>query len=170
MAVETTVGTDSDLAELLKTSDGAPPGINVFFVSTIVKTEVEDGSSGVVLGIAGGVPGPPWLAHGSIHSGVALALDPTIGSEGDITTDKLGATLAHELGHYLGLYHNTEKGDPEKPELTTHDPIADTEDSDKTNLMWWASEGGLTLTDGQRFVVMRHPSVWLSPPITPPDP
>jgi hypothetical protein len=158
-AIETTVGVDSDLAALLGSTPDAAAGINLFFVSTIVKTELIDGSTGVVLGIAGGVPGPPWLEMGSPHSGVAVSLDDTEGvlDGEDGPQEKLGSVAAHELGHYLGLYHTVEQdGD--------FDHIDDTaEDSEAANLMYWAWTGAVDLTPGQGFVMLRHPSVWLKP-------
>jgi hypothetical protein len=158
-AIETTIDTDSDLALLFGTSIDAPPGINIFFVSSIVKTEIEDQSTGIVLGIAGGIPGPPFTHPGSPHSGVALALD-------DIAedSDALGKVAAHELGHYLGLFHTVEK------DGTSFDPIEDTAQDDTANLMYWAFTGVSALSPGQQFVMLRHPSVWLSPSIGDPEP
>ncbi len=154
--ITTTIAVDSDLGKLFALGAEAPPGINVFFVSAIAKEELE-GQPGIVLGIAGGIPGPPWLAQGSPHSGVAVDLLSTQGEP-----DRLGAVLAHELGHYLGLFHTTERqAEGADPKLATHDPIGDTPEFDKTNLMWWAAEGGVTLTPGQRFVMLRHANVWL---------
>ena len=151
--IETTIEVDSDLGQLFQTSLDAPPGINVYFVDEILKTEIEDQTTGIVLGIAGGIPGPPWLHNGSPHSGVALSWFDTAGEN-----DKLGEVLAHEIGHYLGLYHTTEK------DGMSFDPIEDTESDVADNLMFWAFGGGFGLTPGQRFVMLRHPSVWLAPP------
>jgi len=165
-SVETTLEKDSDLSKLfMEVSPDAPPGINVMFVSTIVKTELKDGATGIVLGIAGGIPGPPFTHHGSPHSGVAVSLTDTKGKN-----DRLGSTLAHEIGHYLGLYHTTENNKGKPPEQKIHDPIADTPEDDKTNLMWWAAEGGVALTKGQSFVMLRHPSVFLKTADVTPDP
>jgi hypothetical protein len=164
-SVETTLGIDSDLSMLFQSTAGAPAGVNVFFVSSIFKTELKNGQTGIVLGIAGGIPGPPFPAHGSPHSGVAISWDDTFGEN-----DKMGSVLAHEIGHYLGLYHTTEQSIPGNPELTQHDPIADTAEDDPDNLMFWAAAGGTALSPGQAYVMLRHPSVWLSAPNETSDP
>lgn len=161
LSIETNLGAESDLSQLFAVSADAPPGINVFMVSTIVKTEVEDESTGIVLGIAGGIPGPPFLAHGSPHSGVALSWDDTGGGESD---ELLGLTLAHELGHYLGLYHTVEQ------DGTTFDPIEDTSEDGSGNFMYWAYTGESAISVGQKFVMLRHPSVWLQTPTAPDAP
>lgn len=157
--VETTIAVDSDLSLLFQTSVGAPPGINVFFVEQILREELEDEAS-IVLGIAGGIPGPPFVAHGTPHSGVALAL-ADIGDNPAL----LGNVLAHELGHYLGLFHTTEKTE------TNFDPISDTPEGTGENMMFWAANGEYGISEGQAFVMLRHPSVWLDSPGEPdPEP
>ncbi|HIA02275.1 MAG TPA: hypothetical protein EYN06_06435 [Myxococcales bacterium] len=163
--IETTLGVDSDLSLLFQSTQDAPPGINVFFVSDIIKTELKNGQQGIVLGISGGIPGPPFLAHGSPHSGVAVSWNDTLGK-----TDKIGPVLAHEIGHYLGLYHTTGQSNPQNPEFTQHDPIADTPENDSSYLMFWAAAGGTSLSEGQGYVMLRHPSVWLSPAVEPSEP
>ncbi|MBN2360239.1 MAG: hypothetical protein JXR83_12375 [Deltaproteobacteria bacterium] len=61
-------------------------------------------------GVTGGIPGPPGWFNTSA-SGLAVDLRGS-GNE-------TGIMLAHELGHYLGLYHTTDTG-------SRHDPISDT--------------------------------------------
>lgn len=61
-------------------------------------------------GLAGGIPGPLG-ASGS--SGVLVAYGLAAGTDGalsDAETRILGETLAHETGHYLGLFHPVEIG------------------------------------------------------------
>lgn len=92
---------ETDVPALFRTS--TPPGesvddvltLNLFVVQQILLGE------GNVLGISGGIPGPAGV-HGFGTSGVvmtaAVVADPEIGSQ----------TLAHEMGHFLGLFHTTE--------------------------------------------------------------
>ena len=104
------------------------------------------GGGGIVLGIAAGVPGPAFLGP-SYRSGVVIATVWDGGSE------YLGNVLAHEIGHYLGLYHTTEKAG-------THDTLMDTEIDDGANLMFWAySAEQLELSDHQSWVARSHPMV-----------
>ena len=49
-------------------------------------------------------------------------------------------------------------------EAGTFDHIADTPEEEGGNLMFWAYTGDTSLTDGQKFVMYRHPSLWLTPP------
>lgn len=128
-------------------------------------------------GIAGSVPGPATL-HAMATSGVVI--------RSDLLPDFpafIGDIAAHELGHYLGLWHNTEGTG------TRHDPVSDTKECpascDTTgdgylqweecddqphnapecrgpakNLMFWATGAtGRTLTPGQAFVLLRNPLV-----------
>jgi len=92
---------ETDVPALFRTS--TPPGdsvddvltLNLFVVQQILLGE------GNVLGISGGIPGPAGV-HGFGTSGVvmtaAVVADLEIGSQ----------TLAHEMGHFLGLFHTTE--------------------------------------------------------------
>ncbi|HEX4351291.1 MAG TPA: hypothetical protein VHZ95_00230 [Polyangiales bacterium] len=99
------------LPELFKLSAGASnSALDVFFVADI------DASDGDVGGISGGTP-IPFGMHGSPGSGVVIAADMFFAS-GD--TAAFGLTLAHELGHALGLFHTTEL------EGTIYDPLPDT--------------------------------------------
>ena len=65
--------------------------------------DVED-----VLGIAGDIPGP---LNPSVRSGVLVNALLSAGPDGEFDTEDiriLGETLAHETGHFLGLYHPVE--------------------------------------------------------------
>ncbi len=90
-------------------------GINCFLVPRL---------PGDILGMDGTIPGPGFL-HGTRASGL-IAQMASYGAEYDgLSSDEtdrliLAVTLAHEIGHYLGLYHLNEY------DGSAHDPLADT--------------------------------------------
>jgi hypothetical protein len=87
-----------------------PFAINVIFLRGFL----DEG----VLGFAGGVPGPAGVPTSA--SAVVLAVDSHLDGDGELNLEQLASTLAHELGHQLGLFHTSEaEGD-------LHDPIDDT--------------------------------------------
>jgi hypothetical protein len=80
----------------------------------------------------------------------------------DRSPSTLGQTMAHEIGHFLGLRHTTEHGGSE------HDPISDTPECsdpqngtscrDHRNFMFPFSITGVNqegVTDGQTYVLKR---------------
>jgi hypothetical protein len=88
---------------------------------------------GQIAGIDGSIPGPSGFP-GTIHGGAILALNAELGHETaagacdgsgppDLLrcgTDRLAYIAAHEIGHWLGLYHTTES------DGTLFDPVSDT--------------------------------------------
>ncbi len=110
------------------------------------------------LGIAAHIPGPA-LMNGTGQAGVAL-VDDYLQSNEPATH---AAVTAHEMGHYLGLYHPSEVGG--SPE----DPLGDTAASCnasncfETNLMDPYLNNNTSLTADQRWVMLRHPLVELVP-------
>ncbi|MCC6334521.1 MAG: hypothetical protein IT380_11105 [Myxococcales bacterium] len=106
-------------------------------------------------GLAGGVPGAPGV-YGRPGSGITLA---PLGS-GPAST---GVLLAHEVSHYLGLFHSTDGflG----PDLIRDTPECDDPSAsgcpDARNLMFPFFPTGepLAITDGQRGVL--EGSAWL---------
>lgn len=147
--IDSVTGPDSELASLFSLSAGQTENaINLFLVESISSSGT---SGGTILGVAGGAPGPPRV-HGEVTSGVAVAF-----SESVVGTDPqlLGSVIAHEFGHFLGLFHTRESS------LTGayggEDTIADTDPTDLSNLMYWSvgSSGNTTLTPGQGFVLKR---------------
>jgi len=100
--------------------DGGPGSraVNLYLVDRIVR------SGGVnfltILGLAGGVPGPFLNKTGA--SGVAVSVLPDLSTVGDNSDDsnELLTTFVHEIGHFLGLNHPSEK------EGTLHDGFTDT--------------------------------------------
>ncbi|MFW6023133.1 MAG: hypothetical protein ACOC9O_00175, partial [Myxococcota bacterium] len=147
-----------DLPRLFRLSAGlGRPSVPVFLVRLV------EGA----LGISGGIPGPQGM-HGTGGSGLAISVGPVragVGAEHDID---LGRVIAHELLHFLGLFHTTEddgfslepiEDTPECPEDQDEDGILtpmDCEEFDADNLMFWAASGE-GLTPGQADVVVRGP-------------
>ena len=88
---ELTNSTDSDLA------------LDLVVVDTIA------GSDPTILGAAGSIPGGLLASHksGMILSASANAGPDLVYSPSEI--DLLGSTMAHELGHMLGLFHPVER-------------------------------------------------------------
>jgi hypothetical protein len=146
--VGSTAGFPNDLSKLFLAGDDTDPAaLNVFFVNSIYKDVDYEEVGGTVLGIAGGVPGPAYLGP-TYRSGVAIA---TFEISED---DHLGNVMAHEIGHYLGLFHSTEK------DAIFHDTLQDTEESDGGNLMYWGwSAGQMALSEAQSYVLRSHPMV-----------
>lgn len=59
------------------------------------------------LGFAAGIPGPNGVT-GTVSSGVLISYDAHIDDEGFILPTMLAETIAHEVGHQVGLFHTTE--------------------------------------------------------------
>jgi len=151
--------TVDEQAELLALTADLPDdnrGINVFFVQ---------GFTGYsLLGKAGGIPGPPLL-QGSYHSGVVLSTYDYYWYGPNKAASKVAETMAHEVGHQLGLFHTTES------DGSFHDPLGDTpectndwngddlvdawecEDDGGDNLMFWSANLSAVLTPDQKYVI-----------------
>lgn len=133
---------------LAKSSAASSTRANLFFVQTAL--------GGGVLGIAGGIPGP--ALDGTRVSGVMVDYDWS-----DATA--VGQVAAHELGHYLGLYHTAES-------TGQHDIINDTLEcpgqctsASGGYLMHWQYDGSAlpTITAGEAHVILGHPLVGPEP-------
>lgn len=149
-------GADSDLTALLQSGAGLPMGINVFLVEAIYLGGVQPGAA-IVRGLSGGIPGPP-LEVGGPRAGLAVSL-----ALGPAEPDLLGRVVAHELSHYLGLFHTTEQ--PEPGESPVHDTLPDTPPNDADNLMNWSQgeSGAGKLTPQQGDVLFASPWVHAKP-------
>jgi hypothetical protein len=94
----------------------------------------DESQVGGVLGVSSGIPGLPGVTA-SKKSGMILFIEPhrSSGSVGDVLSNAdlvfLGNTMAHEAGHFLGLFHINERGgyNSSSPSgLNARDPIRDT--------------------------------------------
>ncbi len=143
---------DAELSALYRTGAGLPPGLNVFLVDA-VQVAAKQGIPTLVLGLAGGIPGPLYV--GGPRSGVVLSLQAA--PQGVL----LGRAMAHEIGHYLGLFHTTEE--TLSGQTAVHDNLPDTPVLDPDNLMFWlvndTSMGKLTT---QQADVLHH-NLWVTP-------
>lgn len=159
--IDSTEGPSSEMAQLFARGTTSGDVLDVFLVRAI------DTGAGSPLGVAGGIPGPPGL-HGTLNSGVVAAYDSSVVGG----SSNLGQIIAHEVGHYLGLFHSTENGDPCRPgefegcaPFGGGDPISDTSRGDNRNMMFFALQtfgGGTTnnrISAGQQFVLQRNPVV-----------
>ncbi len=144
-------GPDSDLMQLFLSGDGLPNGLNVFLTERVVAVGGLPGAN-VVLGLAGGIPGLP-NSVGHARDGIALSLVVPPGQ-----TDVLGHTMAHEIGHYLGLFHASEAKSASGSGV--HDTLPDTLPDDPTNLMFWSVGTQATKLSHEQIQVMRR-SPWL---------
>ncbi len=158
--IDSSDGADSELARLFRVgSGGSARGVNVYLVRSI--SGAGDGFR--ALGVAGGIPGPVGI-DGTGHSGVCVSFSDAVVGSGTTGANVVGQILAHEVGHYVGLFHATEQlrpcGPGEDPSdgcapFGGGDQLADTTRGDDGNLMYWSIVGGGTnteLSDGQGHV------------------
>lgn len=166
--VDTGDGGVDEHAELLALSAALPAenhGVNLFFVQAF--------SGWGLLGKAGGIPGPP-LFHGTWESGVVVSLDEYLNETDPFFVAYTAETMAHELGHQLGLYHPTEQDGRsfdhilDTPECPAEfydsngdglvDPI-ECEAVGGLNLMFWTSTLHDVLSDAQKRVLHLNPAM-----------
>lgn len=145
-----------DLDELLRHGAAGPAGVDVFVIERFqcfVAGGVDVGQS--LGGLSAALPGPPWV-RGSVRSGVAVATGPLLGDP-----ERLGLVLAHEVGHFLGLYHTQESDRGDGPAV--YDPLGDTPDDERAreNLMYFLARDSTALSAGQGTVL--RASAWSQP-------
>jgi hypothetical protein len=78
-----------------------------------------------VAGYAMGLPGP---YHADQPNHAVFIATRSYAPTGDIDVPGMATTLAHEMGHYLGLYHTSERNRVDGVDLPPdeHDPLPDT--------------------------------------------
>ncbi|MEE2785821.1 MAG: hypothetical protein VX589_00680 [Myxococcota bacterium] len=126
-------------------------GVHIFFVDEILTDDPEYPS---IPGVAAAVPAPPGLA-GTMVSGVAIATRgplSVIPQNRFLDPPAIGQTIAHELGHLLGLAHTSEY------DGTTHDGYDDTPENDNAYLMH-ADGTGLLISPQQVRTLMANPDI-----------
>lgn len=141
---------DDVLAQARKAGSARQDSVHVVVVHSIGGSE----PSGYSMGLPG-----PFDADRS-NAAVLVSTSAYTDFEGFLDVEGMASTVAHEVGHYLGLYHTSESSGNQ------HDPIPDTPTCDgggcspehDDNIM--TGGGGADrsiLTEGQAFVVKQHP-------------
>lgn len=148
--------------------------LNIIFV----KNETAVGG---VLGISTGIPGLPGRV-GTRQSGMVVMFDGHLASAGAVPSSAeqrlIGETMAHEGGHWLGLFHPVESNYDTTQNNYNRDAISETplctaagvglaacdftavNNAGSRNVMFWAGTAGFDqsdLTGEQGFVLRRHP-------------
>ena len=149
-------------AGALASSTDSGQALTFFLVDEIVGGE----AGYTILGIAGGIPGPPNVA-GTPQSGVAVTM-----LDYRNRAVQLGQTMAHEGAHFLGLFHTSEANG------NSHDPLPDTAECSASNdsnfdgrisntecsgkgadnfMFWLANESARSVSEEQGRVLRRNP-------------
>jgi hypothetical protein len=111
------IGACSDLSQLLIHGETTKNALNIFLVPTLNETSSSNGPTTV--GIDGTIPGPASIP-GTVASGAVVSVADLRNGSGTLRcagspnvtgcgADETAYIIAHEAGHFLGLYHVTEK-------------------------------------------------------------
>ncbi len=106
---------------LANTGSVISPALNIFIGGDIEGLSEEQGAE--TLGLSAGIPGPPIPSQ---RSAVAISIFAGAGPDGIYSSEDvriLGETIAHESGHYLGLFHPVDFGGNT---VVANDPLGDT--------------------------------------------
>ena len=121
----------ADLLEL--SSRGNSGAVSVFMLQELAESDSPEDS---ILGYSAEIPGA--LINGTSTSGlVVTTMQQRISELNNTSRNQLAFTIAHELGHYLGLYHTSENFD-------LHDPLPDTPECTEDRL---GTSGGFARDD-----------------------
>lgn len=151
--IATRTGPDAHLTRLFASGGTQPLGINVFLVDKVLSQQPAGPGENILAGLSGGVPGAP-LTVGGPRAGIALSLHLQPGQQ-----DTLGATMAHEIGHFLGLFHTVEAAVGGSEPL--RDNLPDTDDGTANLMHWTVAAGATELTSDQTKVLFN--SAWVQP-------
>lgn len=149
---------------------GSPSVVNLYFIEDFT------GDAAGTLGVSAGIPGSMGIA--GKYNGVLNSIEAHK-TDGTVQSVLLGETLAHEMGHWLGLYH------PSESDGITFDPLSSTpecpisQDSTENggdgngkvspsecadfggdNLMFWLGDPNIvqeTLSEGQKHIIINSP-------------
>ncbi|MGK5093866.1 hypothetical protein WDW89_17865 [Deltaproteobacteria bacterium TL4] len=124
---------------------GAADKVNLFLVDDIVNT-----SGNSLLGISAGIPGSQGIKGN--RNGIMISLEAhQLGGSSNPHPRLLGETCAHEMGHWLGLFHTSEADgsyqdlQSDTPECTLASDVNHNSEIDPNecaagiNLMFWTS-------------------------------
>jgi hypothetical protein len=137
------LGSEKSL-RLLRRAHGTA-GIHLFIID---RFSPDDDSVGSVGGVSAAIPGDPQ--NGGRFAAIAVA---TSFSQSAPPDDLLGVIIAHEIGHFLGLFHPQEAAGFE-------DQLSDTDPEDRRNLMSFRSRPtNRLLSPFQGFVGRAHPTM-----------
>jgi hypothetical protein len=157
------ISTWDQAGNLFRSSEmlGLPRALNVYCVAGFEAPLIP------AVGLSGGIPGPS--VNGTRDSGILVRTSPLFTCHECLPA--FGSLFAHEIGHYLGLYHTTEAN------LAEEDPFGDTPRCTAADLRRcpdWdhvmfpvIHMANRTWSAGQIETVRAHPMVYTVPVLRP---